>query len=113
MIKDLVVILHRMPEKSLIMDVVVAYVPPIFFLLLSRSWVEKLKDTLQMDLSYATIPVFSEQGRLYKENCLAYKLIKTSSLPESWFGGDDLVVRYLGRGILVFGIELDHASCLL
>jgi hypothetical protein len=37
LIKDLVVILHQMPEKSLVMDVVVADVPTKFRMLLSRS----------------------------------------------------------------------------
>ena len=57
-IKGLVVILHQIPEKSLIMDMVVADVPLKFGVLLSRSWEAKLKGTLQMDLSYAMISVF-------------------------------------------------------
>ena len=67
LIKDLVVSLHQMPEKSMIMDVVVADVPPKFGMLLSRSWAAKLKRTLRMDLSYVVIPVFSEKRRLYRE----------------------------------------------
>jgi hypothetical protein len=74
LIKDLVVILHKMIEKSLFMDVVVVDVPPKFGMLLSRSWETKLKGTFQMDLSYATIPIFSEQRRLYRENRLAYMI---------------------------------------
>ena len=58
LIKDLVVSLHQIPEKNLIMDVVVADVPPKFGMLLSRSWATKLQGTLQMDLSYAMIPIF-------------------------------------------------------
>ena len=50
MIKDLVVSLHQIPEKRLIMDVVMVDVPPKFGMLLSRSWEAKLKGTLQMDL---------------------------------------------------------------
>ena len=49
------------PEKSLVMDVVMVEVPPKFGMLLLRSWVAKLKGTLQMDLSYATVLVFREQ----------------------------------------------------
>ena len=66
LIKDLVVSLHQIPEKNLIMDVVVADVPPKFGMLLSRSCAAKLKGTLQMDLSYATIPVFGTMRRLYR-----------------------------------------------
>jgi len=64
LIKDLVVSLHQIPKKSLVMDVVVADVPPNFSML-SRSWKAKLKGTLHMDLSYAMIPIFYEQRRLY------------------------------------------------
>ena len=42
LIKDLVVSLHQIPEKNLIMGVVVADVPSKFGMLLSRSWVAKL-----------------------------------------------------------------------
>jgi hypothetical protein len=44
--------------KSVVMDIVVADVPPKFGMLLSRSWIKILGGTLQMDLTYATIPVF-------------------------------------------------------
>ena len=56
------------------MDMVVVDVPPKFGMLLSRSWEAKLKETLQMDLSYAMIPVFGEKRRLYKERYV--KLMK-------------------------------------
>ena len=46
LIKDLVVSLHQMPEKSIVMDVVVANVPVKFGMLLSRSCAAKLKGTL-------------------------------------------------------------------
>jgi len=72
-IKDLVVNLTQLPMKSVVMDVVVADIPPKFGMLLSRSWSKKLGGTLQMDLSFATIPVFGgEQMRLYSESQLAY-----------------------------------------
>src|ERR1700722_20066023 len=59
--------------KSMIMDIVVADVPPKFGMLLSRSWIKRLGGTLQMDLMYATIPVFGgEHRRLYREAQLAY-----------------------------------------
>ena len=54
------------------MDVVVANIPPNFGMLFSRSWVAKIKVTLQMDISYATIPVFGLQRRLFREKKLAY-----------------------------------------
>ena len=52
------------------MDVVVANIPIKVGILLSTSWVAKLKGTLHMDMSYTTIPVFVEQRRLYRENRL-------------------------------------------
>ena len=72
-IKDMVVSLDQLPMKSVIMDVVVADITPNFGLLLSRSWAKKVGGTLQMDLSYATIPVFGgENRRLYRELQFAY-----------------------------------------
>jgi len=82
LIKDLVVSLHQIPEKNLVMDVVMANVPPKFRMLLSRLWVAKLQGTLQMDLSYTTIPIFGMLTRLYIENRLAY-MINNRENPEN------------------------------
>jgi ribonuclease HI len=72
-IKDLVVSMFQLPMKSVVMDIVVADVPPKFSMLLSRSWIKNLGGTLQMDLTYATVPVFGgEHRRLYREAQLAY-----------------------------------------
>jgi hypothetical protein len=72
-IKDMVVTLFQLPMKSVVVDIVVVYVPPKFWMLLSRSWIKRLGETLQMDLSYVTIPVFGgEHRRLYRETQLAY-----------------------------------------
>ena len=65
LIKDFVVSLDQIPTKNVLMDVVVADIPPRFGMLLSRSWGEKLKGTLQLDFSYATIPVFGQMRKLY------------------------------------------------
>jgi hypothetical protein len=82
LIKDLVVSLHQIPEKNLIMDMVMADVPPNFGMLLSRSWAAKLQGMLQMDLSYATIPIFGTLRSLYRENRLAY-MISNRENPEN------------------------------
>ena len=59
--------------KSVIMDAVVTDITPKFEMFLSRSWEKKVGGTLQMDLSYATIPVFrGENRRLYRELQYAY-----------------------------------------
>jgi hypothetical protein len=72
-IKDLVVTLSQLPMKSVVMDIVVADIPPKFGMLLSRSWDKKVGGSLQMDLTYATIPIFGgEHRKLYKEVRLAY-----------------------------------------
>jgi ribonuclease HI len=61
--------------KSVVMDIVVADVPPKFDMLLSRYWIKRIGGTLQMDLTYATIPMFGgEHRRLYKESQLAYNI---------------------------------------
>ena len=72
MIKDMVVSLAQIPAKNMVMDVVVIDIPPKFGMLLSRSWDAKLKGTLQMDMSYATIPVFAQDRILYREVLLKY-----------------------------------------
>ena len=60
------------PSKDMVMDIVVVDIPPKFGMLLSRSWATKLKGTLQMDMSYATIPIFGQERRLYREVLLKY-----------------------------------------
>ena len=47
-------------------------IPPNFGMLLSRSWAAKLKGSLQMDMSYATFPVFGVHRRLFREKKLSY-----------------------------------------
>ena len=46
LIQDLVVTLTQILAKSIIMDMVVADIPPKFGMLLSRSWIAKLKGSL-------------------------------------------------------------------
>ena len=59
--------------KSIIMDVVVTDITPKFGMLLSRSWAKKVGGTLQMDLSYATKPIFGGENKsLYRELQYAY-----------------------------------------
>ena len=72
LIKYLVISLAQIPPKTLVMDVVVAEIPPKFRMLLSRSWAAKLKGALQMDMSYSTIPFFGVQRRLFRDKNLAY-----------------------------------------
>jgi hypothetical protein len=62
-IKYLVVTLSQPHMKSVFMDIVVVYIPPKFGMLLSRSWDKKVGGSLQMDLTYATIPIFGGEHR--------------------------------------------------
>ena len=70
--KDMCVSLAQIFAKSLVMDIVVADIPPKYGMLLSRSWGAKLQGSLQMDMSYATIPVFNQTRRLYRESHMKY-----------------------------------------
>jgi hypothetical protein len=81
LIKYLVVSLSQIPSKNLVMDVVVADIPPKFGMLLSRSWAVKLKGTLQMDMLYATILVFGQERWLYREVLLKY-MVSSKTQPE-------------------------------
>jgi len=59
--------------KSMMMDIVVADMPPKFGMLLSRGWIKRLGGTLQNDLSYTIVLVFRGQNRrLYRKAQLAY-----------------------------------------
>lgn len=74
LIKDLVVSLDQILAKNVLMDMVVADIPPRFGMLLSRPWGEKIKGTMQLDLSYATIPVFCQMRKLYREQKMKYMI---------------------------------------
>jgi len=97
-IKDLVVTMFQFPMKSMVMDIMVVDVPPKFGMLLSRSWIKRLGGTLQMDLTYATIPVLGgEHRRLYRESQLAY-IISNKADPTNH---------------LIFSLDVDLGSSLL
>ena len=64
------------------MDVVLADIPPKFGMLLSRSWDLKLKGTLQMDMSYETIPLFGGHGSMYRSKRLAY-VVSSQDKPDN------------------------------
>jgi hypothetical protein len=83
LIKDLCITLVQIPTKSMVMDVVVADIPPKYGMLLSRSWGAKLKGTLQLDMSYATVPVFGQQRRLYRETLMKY-MVSSQEKPHNY-----------------------------
>ena len=72
LIKDLCVNLAQIPSRGLVMEIVVDEIPPKYGMLLSRSWGAKLQGSLQMDMSYATIPIFNPKRRLYREYHMKY-----------------------------------------
>jgi hypothetical protein len=82
LIKDLVISLAQIPSKNMVMDVVMADIPPKFGMLFSRSWAAKLKGTLQMDMSYTTIPIFGQDRRLYREVLLKY-MVSSKTQPNN------------------------------
>ena len=79
------------------MDVVVVDVPTKFGMLLSRYWAAKLKGTMQMDMSYATIQEFGVQRSLYKENKLKY-MISSKKCHEN----HPIYVFYIDMGSAIF-----------
>jgi hypothetical protein len=55
------------------MDVVVTNIPPKYGMMLSRSWGAKLGGSIQLDMTYTTIPVFGGQfTRLYRETRMEF-----------------------------------------
>jgi len=80
MIKVLVVYLTQLPMNIIMMDIVVEDIPINFGMLLSSSRVSKLGGTMQMDMAYATIPVFGgETRRLYRESRMEYMVSNKNS----------------------------------
>jgi len=65
------------------MDVVVADIPPKYGMLLSRSWGAKLQGSLQLDMSYATISVFGQPKRLYRETLMKY-VVSSQEKPQNF-----------------------------
>ena len=82
LIKDLCVSLTQIPAKCMVMDVVVADVPPKYGMLISRSWGAKLQGTMQMDGSYATVPIFGQLRRLYRESQMKF-LVSSLKKPKN------------------------------
>ena len=72
LIKNLCFTLTQIPAKSLVMDVVVADIPPKYGMLLSRSRAAKMRGSLQMDMSFATILVFNQTRMFYRETHMKY-----------------------------------------
>jgi len=83
LIKNLCVSLVQYPTKTILMDVVVADIPPKYGMLLSRSWGAKLQGSLQLDMSYATISVFGQPKRLYRETLMKY-VVNSQDKPQNF-----------------------------
>jgi ribonuclease HI len=106
MIKDLVVNLAQVPMKSILMDVVVFDVPAKYGMLLSRYWGAKLGGSVQLDMTYATIPIFGRKfTRLYSETRLAYIVSDPQNLNNYLVY---VVDQYLGNCIL----SIDDDFCI-
>jgi hypothetical protein len=58
-------------------------IPPKYGMLLSLSWGSKLQGTLQLDMSYATIPLFGQQRRLYRETLMKY-MVSSQDKPHNY-----------------------------
>lgn len=72
LIKDFCVTLVQCPAKNILMEIVVADIPPKYGMVLSHSWGEKLQGSLQLDMSYATIYVFGKPRKVYRETLMKY-----------------------------------------
>ena len=83
LIKDLCVSLVQFPNKTILMDVVVADIPTKYGMLLSRLWGAKLQGSLQLDLSYATISIFGQPKKLYRETLMKY-VVRSEEKPQNF-----------------------------
>jgi len=82
LIKDLCVSLVQYPNKTILMDVMVADIPPKYGMPLSRSWGARLQGSLQLDMSYATISVSRQPKRLYRETLMKYVVSSEEKPPK-------------------------------
>ena len=101
----MVVTLAQLPYKSIVMDGVIADIPPKFGMLLSISWASKLKGTLQMDMEYATIPLFGGNKRLYREKRLSF-VVNNRDKPEN----NQIYAVDIGLGSSIFFIDGAHTD---
>ena len=65
------------------MDIFVADIPPKYGMLLSRSWGAKIQGTMKMDMTYATIPIFNQPRRPYRETHMKYMASSQERLEKS------------------------------
>jgi hypothetical protein len=83
LIKYIVVSLAQLPMQSVAMDIIVTNISPKFGMILSKMWAKKVGGSLQMDLTYPTIPIFGgDHMRLYKEVRLPY-IIRNHQNPKN------------------------------
>ena len=54
------------------MEILVADITHKYGILLYRSWGENVHRSLQLDMSYATISVFGQPKKLYRETLMKY-----------------------------------------
>ena len=83
LIKDLCITLVQYPAKRILMDIVVVDIPPKYGMLLSRSWGAKLQGSLQLDMSYATISVFGQPKKMYRETFMKY-MVSSQNRPQNY-----------------------------
>ena len=89
--------------KSLVMDIVVADIPSRFGMLLSRSRSKNLGGTLQMDMTYTTIPIFGgEFRRLYREEHMTYIISDQKNPSNNPIYAED---KELGSSILHLDVD--------
>lgn len=83
LIKYLCVSLVQYPTKTILMDIAVANIPPKYGMLLSKSWGAKLQGSLQLDMSYATISIFGQPKKLYRETLMKY-VVSSKEKPQNF-----------------------------
>lgn len=79
--KDVEFKLVACPEASYKIDITVVDVPPNYGMLLSRQWLNLIGGHVQLDLSYATIPVNGHEVRIEREPRSLY-IIEDVETPE-------------------------------
>jgi len=88
------------------MDIVVADIPSKYAMLLSRSWGTKLQGSLQLDMSYATISIFSQPKKLYRDTLMKY-VVSSKEKPQNF---PIYLVHSDMDSFILYNVEIDPST---
>ncbi|KAH9323752.1 hypothetical protein KI387_018391, partial [Taxus chinensis] len=95
-VKVLVVQLAAYPGKNLKLDVVIVNFPTKWGMLLSRKWAVSVSGSVQMDMSYATIPIKGSLVKIYGEKKMLHLIEDPNNASYEVLFADVDVDKFIG-----------------